>query len=125
MQLFKQNPVFHDISYPGILLPGIAIFSFLLNFHLDFKNVIKYPLMLSKFLHFLWKLFFRMSATSLTKVLDGVPWLVTWSNLSNLIGWSQQTLATSRVSFYDANLNLTPHWNEYLLYANENIMIVQ
>ena len=66
-----------------------------LFFHFDFKDLGKYKAILSKFLHFLWKLFFTGSDTRPTQVGDMDPWPVTWPNLSYLIGWGQKISSTS------------------------------
>ena len=74
----------------------IQLFMFyLFIFHFDFKDVIKHTAILSKFLHFLWNLFFPVSDTRPTQVGDMDPWPATWPNLSDLIGWGQQISLTS------------------------------
>ena len=73
----------------------LFIFFICLFFHFDFKDVIKYTATLSKFLHFLWKLFFPRSDTRPIQVGDMDPWPVTWPNLSDLIGWGQKISPTS------------------------------
>ena len=74
--------------------PVIHIF-YLFFFHFDFKNAIKYTVILSKFLFFLWKPFFPRSDTRPTQVGDMDPWTVTWPNLSDLIGWGQKMSSIS------------------------------
>ena len=73
----------------------LFIFFICLFFHFDFKDVIKYTAILSKILHFLWKLFFPWSDTRPTQVVDMDPWPVTWPILSDLIGWGQKISSTS------------------------------
>ena len=95
-RLVRFTVISHNPVRSGyIIISNYSYCLFACFFTLSFKDVLKYTVILSKFLHFLWKPFFPRSDTRPTQVGDIDPWPVTWPKLSDLIGWGQKISSTS------------------------------
>ena len=74
-------------------------------FHSDFKTVIKFPGVLSKYSHFSLKL---VSGPRAGWGQD--PWSVTWPKLGNLIGWGKELHHQHGQGGIYVNIYISAHW---------------